>query len=68
MTSARFVGVSFMTKAPDEAKITNLTFSTCTEEQRRENRESWNAWDVLHTVIILGAVVGIYVFFTVWLW
>ena len=60
--------VSLMTKAPDEAKIANLTFSTCTEEQRRENRESWNAWDVLHTVIILGAVVGIYVFFTVWLW
>jgi SSS family solute:Na+ symporter len=61
------VSVSLLTKAPDAAKIANLTFSTCTDEQRRENRASWNAWDVLHTVIILGAVIGIYLFFTFWL-
>lgn len=61
------VAVSLATKPQSESDIAGLTYATCTEEQRRENRESWNAWDVFHTIVILSIVLGIYVFFSFWL-
>jgi SSS family solute:Na+ symporter len=44
-----------------------LTYATETEDQRRENRESWNKWDVIGTVIVLGLVLGMYLYFSFWL-
>jgi SSS family solute:Na+ symporter len=61
------VAVSLMTKAPDAAKIATLTYATTTAEQRRENRESWNRWDIILTVVVLGLVVGLYLYFSFWL-
>lgn len=55
--------VSLFTKAPDESKIKGLVFGTSTAEQRLATRQSWNAWDVINSVIILGITVAFYIYF-----
>lgn len=55
--------VSLFTKKPDPAKIQGLVFGTSTPEQRAATRASWNAWDVINTVIILGITVAFYIYF-----
>ncbi len=64
---AVIVGVSMMTRAPDPSKIVNLTYATATEEDKKENRESWNKWDVLATAGVLGLVLAVYLYFSFWL-
>lgn len=55
--------VSLCTKAPDPAKIQGLVFGTATAEQKAATRASWNHWDIIHSVIILGITVAFYVYF-----
>ena len=55
--------VSLLTKAPDTAKIQGLVFGTSTPEQRAETRASWNKWDVIHSIIILGITAAFYWYF-----
>ena len=55
--------VSLCTKAPSEEKIQGLVFGTATPEQLAATRASWNAWDVVNTVIILGITVAFYIYF-----
>ena len=55
--------VSLMTEAPDQKKIQGLVFGTSTPEQIAATRNSWNHWDVIHTVIILGITVAFYIYF-----
>jgi len=55
--------VSLCTEAPDEKKIQGLVFGTATPEQKAATRASWNHWDVIHTVIILGITVAFYIYF-----
>ena len=55
--------VSLFTKKPDPAKIQGLVFGTSTPEQRAATRASWNAWDMINTVIILGITVAFYIYF-----
>jgi SSS family solute:Na+ symporter len=55
--------VSLCTEAPDEQKIQGLVFGTSTPEQRAATRASWNHWDIIHTVIILGFTVAFYIYF-----
>lgn len=57
------VVVSLFTKAPDPEKIQGLVFGTSTPEQVAATRASWNAWDVINTVIILGITVAFYIYF-----
>ena len=61
------VGVSLLTEAPSEKKIEGLTYATSTPEQRRENRASWNKWDIITTAGVLGCVLGMYLYFSFWL-
>jgi SSS family solute:Na+ symporter len=61
------VVVSLLTKKPSSEQIVGLTYETATDEQRRENRESWNAWDIFGTVVVLGLVLGMYLYFSFWL-
>ena len=61
------VAVSLMTKPPSLEQIENLTYSTATEAQRKENRESWNKWDVIATAGVLGLVLAMYLYFSFWL-
>ena len=55
--------VSMFTEAPSEEKIKGLVFGTSTPEQIAATRASWNKWDVIHSVIILGITVAFYVYF-----
>lgn len=55
--------VSLFTQKPDEAKIQGLVFGTSTAEQRAATRASWNHWDIIHTVIILGITVAFYIYY-----
>ena len=58
---------SLLSKAPDPEKISGLTFMTATAEDRKECRESWNFLDVLATCVVLGLVLGMYLYFSFWL-
>ena len=55
--------VSLCTKAPESAKIQGLVFGTSTPEQRAATRASWDHWDIIHSVIILGITVAFYIYF-----
>ncbi|MBN1807331.1 MAG: sodium:solute symporter [Sedimentisphaerales bacterium] len=61
------VGVSLITAPPDYEKIVDLTYATATPEQKKESRESWGAVEVFMTVVVLGLVVGLYLYFSFWL-
>ena len=64
---AVIVCVSLMTEPPSPEQIVGLTYATATEEQRRENRESWNKWDVIGSGVVLGLVLTMYLYFSFWL-
>ena len=55
--------VSLCTEAPSKEKIQGLVFGTSTPEQIAATRASWNHWDVIHTVIILGITIAFYIYF-----
>ena len=55
--------VSLATPAPSEEKIRGLVFGTSSPEQRAATRASWNKWDVIHSVIILGITGAFYFYF-----
>jgi SSS family solute:Na+ symporter len=55
--------VSLFTQPKDEKEIKGLVFGTSTPEQKAATKRSWNHWDVIHTVIILGITVAFYIYF-----
>jgi SSS family solute:Na+ symporter len=55
--------VSLFTKKPSEEKIKGLTYGSATPEQIEETKQSWNKWDVIHSLIIVGVVVACYIYF-----
>lgn len=59
---ATTVIVSLLTKAPSEKQL-RFTYFAATKEERSAVRASWNAWDVIHTLIILGVIVAFYWYF-----
>jgi SSS family solute:Na+ symporter len=61
------VGVSLLTAPPNYEKIVDLTYATATAEQKKESRESWGLVEVLMTVVVLGLVLGLYLYFSFWL-
>jgi SSS family solute:Na+ symporter len=59
-----FIIVSYATRQPDYAKISGLTFSTLTEEDRRANRATWSAKDVVLSVLLVAMIIAVYLYFT----
>lgn len=57
------VVVSYMTAAPDDAKIRSLTFATATDEDRAKTRASWSTIDVFGSAFVLAAIIGAYLYF-----
>jgi SSS family solute:Na+ symporter len=55
--------VSLVTEAPSKEKIQGLVFGTSTPEQIAATRASWNKWDIIHTIIIIGITVAFYAYF-----
>lgn len=58
------IAVSYLTEKPSYDRITGLTFSTMTEEHRRQTRESWNYKDVAYSMIVLALILAAYLYFT----
>jgi SSS family solute:Na+ symporter len=67
ISSATIIGVSLLTKPPRAEQIVGLTYATTTEEQRKERRESWGPFDIVLTVVVIGLVLGLYLYFSFWL-
>ena len=59
-----FLAVSYATRPPDYNKISGLTFSTLSKQDRLENRSSWNWKDVSLSVLLIAAIIAIYMYFT----
>jgi len=59
-----FLIVSYATPKPDYQKISGLTFSTRSEKDRLETRASWNATDVITSILLIAAIIGAYLYFT----
>ncbi|MCB1019584.1 MAG: sodium:solute symporter [Acidobacteria bacterium] len=57
------VVVSQFTSKPRPEQLQNLTYGSGTPEQRAETRASWNHWDVIHTVVIVGFIAAFYAYF-----
>ncbi|AFN73275.1 Na+/glucose cotransporter [Melioribacter roseus P3M-2] len=56
--------VSYATEEPEYEKIKGLTFGTITDEHRRESRASWNAVDVIASIIVVLMILGTYIYFS----
>lgn len=61
---AVMVGVSYMTKPPDYEKISGLTFGTLSDEDKRDNRSSWDWRDVASSIMLCVMIVMIYIYFS----
>ena len=61
---AVMVGVSYVTREPDYASISGLTYGTMTVEDRVDSRSSWGVRDVFASAMILVAIVASYMYFS----
>ena len=57
------VEVSYMTEAPDFGRITGLTYGTVTDEHKKDSRSSWDARDIVSSVLVLVLILAAYLFF-----
>lgn len=55
--------ISSVTKRKDETLIKGLTFGSASVAEKAETRESWNKWDVINTLVIIGITLAIYLYF-----
>ena len=62
-TCLLILAVSAVTRKAPEAQIVGLTYDTITPEQRAEVKASYSVMDVVHSVIILGIIAAVYVYF-----
>ena len=62
LTLVLMIVISLMTKAPDP-KTVKYTWYGATPEEKAATKASWNAWDVVNTLIVLGAVIAFYIAF-----
>jgi len=60
--------VSLLTKAPDPEAIRGLTYAVEDEEFKKANRASWNKFDVIATAVVLTVILGVYLYFSFWLY
>ncbi|MGZ3845213.1 MAG: sodium:solute symporter [Flavisolibacter sp.] len=59
-----FLVVSFATRQPDYQKISGLTFSTMSVDDKASMRSTWSAKDVILSVLLVLAIIAIYSYFT----
>ncbi len=66
--SGIIVIVVSLRSAPEPAeKIAGLTYGSFTDAERKELRASWNKWDVIASVGVLGLVLALYTYFSFWI-
>ncbi len=58
------VVVSLLTPKPSEEQIKGLTFATTVAEDRAASRASWNAKDVILSLIVVVIIVAVFMYFS----
>ena len=58
------VTVSLLTARPDYEQLDGLTYGTTAAVDRKASRATWNRWDVVHSVVIVAVIVGMFVYFS----
>ncbi|GAB5521358.1 MAG: sodium:solute symporter [Rhodothermales bacterium] len=61
------IAISYATPPQSEEQLRGLTYGSVTPEQRAENRASWGVAEVVGTVVVLGLVLGVYLYFSFWI-
>ena len=56
--------VSYATAEPGDERTAGLTFSTVSADEKAESRASWDARDVIASVLVMIAIVAAYVYFS----
>jgi solute:Na+ symporter, SSS family len=56
--------VSYLSEPPAYEKISGLTRATVTAAHRKESRASWQARDIIASVIVLALILSAYLYFT----
>ncbi len=57
------VVISFFTKKADFHSIKGLTLRSASKEQIAEVRQSYNHWDIINSLIIIGIIIAFYIYF-----
>ena len=55
--------VSKFTPRASVEQLVGLTYSSVSKQHQAEDRQSYGFWEVFHTVVILGIIVAIYIYF-----
>jgi SSS family solute:Na+ symporter len=55
--------VSFLTSIPSKIKTDNLTFQTISEEEKKNNKNSYNWVDIVVSILVVVLVIGVMIFF-----
>lgn len=63
VSTATMIVVSYMTREPDYARISGLTYGTLTDEDRASTRSSWNGLDLATSVGLMVLIVAAYLYF-----
>ena len=58
------VVTSLLTPSPAAEKVQGLTFGTLTEQQKADNRGSYNVWDVVVSLAVICIVAYVMISFT----
>jgi SSS family solute:Na+ symporter len=64
VSAVLMIGVSYLTKPPEEKRLDGLTYATISAEDRATSRASWSWVEVAMSVFVLGAILAAYVYFT----
>ncbi len=57
---ALMIAISLFTKAPSQDQIDAITFSN---DYKTQIRESWNAWDIIGSLVVIGLCAAFYCYF-----
>jgi len=55
--------VSLMGEVPSREKVANLTFGTISEEEKINNKSSYNWLDIVISITVIAIVIGVMIFF-----
>ena len=56
--------VSLLTEKPPEQQIRGLTFATTVAQDKAASRASWNAKDVVLSLIVVAIIISIFMYFS----
>ena len=63
VSTVTMIVVSYMTREPDYARISGLTYGTLTDEDRASTRSSWSGLDLAASLGLMVLIVAAYLYF-----